>query len=236
METKSEISATELTRLIDGTWPAARIEQKDGWTLRTTPDAGSRVNAATATQPNLVPPLGPPLVMVRAGEDALDAAMASAGYAIKDPTLAMEATLAHLTNAPLAPLRAIPCDAPLAVMEEIWQGEGINAARLAVMDRVAGPKSYVMGRLEDRASGCGFVAITDDCAVLHALYVAGRARRAGLGRDMTLGAARWAAARGARRFLLLVTAENTPARALYTLMGFREVSRYHYRIRHEEPS
>ncbi|MBB5517009.1 ribosomal protein S18 acetylase RimI-like enzyme [Rubricella aquisinus] len=236
MKTKSEISATELTGLIDGTWPSAQMQVRDGWTWRASPGAGNRVNAATATQPGMVPDLTPPLLMIRAGEAALDAAAEAAGYAVKDPTLAMEAPLDALCAAPLPPLRAIPCDAPLAVMEEIWQGEGINAARLAVMARARGPKSYIMGRLEDRAAGCGFVAITDGCAVLHALYVATRARRAGLGRDMTLGAARWAAAHGADRFVLLVTEANAPARALYTRMGFTEISRYHYRIRDKDAS
>lgn len=236
METESKISPNTLTQIVDGTWSAARVWQADGWTWRNATGAGNRVSAATAMVPGDVPAMTPPLIMVREGEDALDRAAKDAGYAIKDPTIAMEAPLDALLAMPLERLRAIPCDAPLAVMEDIWQGEGINAARLAVMARVPGPKSYIMGRMDERAAGAAFVAIVGDIAMIHALYVSSNARRSGLGRDMTLGAAHWAARNGATRFTLLVTEANAPARALYAKMGFTHVSRYHYRIKSKEPS
>ena len=44
------------------------------------------------------------------------------------------------------------------------------------------------------------------------------------------GAAADRADRGARRILLQVETGNTPARALYARLGFRDSHRYHYRV------
>ena len=68
----------------------------------------------------------PPLVMIRPGEDALDACLAARGYLQRDPTL--------LAAAPAAALAATPREnvilgpAPLAVMAEIWDAGGIGPA------------------------------------------------------------------------------------------------------------
>ena len=131
-------------------------------------------------------------------------------------------------------LAAIPCNAPLACMAEIWAADDVGPARLAVMGRASDPRTWLLGRLDDRPTGCAFVAVSGGVAMLNALVVAPQARRRGLAAHMVQGAAAWAAAAGAATFGLAVTQGNAPARALYQSLGMAEAARYHYRIAPEE--
>jgi GNAT superfamily N-acetyltransferase len=170
-----------------------------------------------------------PLFRLVPGQDALDAALAARGYRHRDPT--------HLLTCPLAPLLEIEPPRlscfdiwpPLAVMAEIWQAGGIGPDRIAVMARVAAPRTALLGRLGDRPSGTAYVAIAGTTAMVHALEVRDSARRAGLARRMMGHAARWADRQGATTMAVLVTEANAPALALYASLGMRRAGRYHYR-------
>ena len=65
--------------------------------------------------------------------------------------------------------------------------------------------------------------------MLHVLEILPSARRNGLAAIMMRAAADWAQRQGATGFSVLVTRENTPARALYASLGFEPVGHYHYR-------
>ncbi|WP_394214172.1 GNAT family N-acetyltransferase [Brachybacterium vulturis] len=56
-------------------------------------------------------------------------------------------------------------------------------------------------------------------------------RRRGLGRSLSTTLLALAAVQGARRALLEVEVDNTPARTLYRSLGFRRIGGYHYRVR-----
>ena len=66
--------------------------------------------------------------------------------------------------------------------------------------------------------------------MITAVEVDATCRRQGLGAAITGVLAAAAADRGARRVLLQVETGNTPARALYARLGFRDSHRYHYRV------
>lgn len=248
------IDAQTLTDLIDTSWPAAQVVDRDGWRLRRTEGAGSRVRAATALPPTHLPThppalwpehlpdiakaeaAGARLFMVRAGETALDAALVARGYALHDPVVVLASDTAALSSPPPERLRCIPSVAPLAAARALWQGGGIGAGRLAVMARAPGPKAYLMGRVGDRPSGVAFIAQGPDrrYAMLHALHVDPAARRSGLGSDLMRGAALWARDLGIETLTLVVTEANTTARALYAKLGFTPLTRYHYRAHPDE--
>ena len=173
-----------------------------------------------------------PLFQVRPGEVALDAALEARGYRLHEPSVLYVAPSEALA-APVG-LAAIPCDAPLACMAEIWAAEDVGPARLAVMGRASDPRTWLLGRLDERPMGCAFVAVAGGIAMLSALVVAPEARRHGLAARMVQGAAAWAAAKRAATFGLAVTRANAPARALYARLGMAEAARYHYRIAPEE--
>ncbi|TPE52721.1 GNAT family N-acetyltransferase [Amaricoccus solimangrovi] len=221
---------------LSATWPGL-TERRDGWTLRRATGAGNRVSAATREAPDAGPRAAEaamramgqsPLFMIRPGEDDLDAALAAMGYAVEDPSALLGASAAEL-RAEGVERGVIRCDAPLARMAEIWAEDGIGPARLAVMERVTGPKLYLLARDGDRPCGAAFVAAAGGAAMIHALTIAPFARRKGLGARVTRAAAAWALGAGADTLALAVRDDNAPARALYRGLGFAEVARYHYR-------
>ena len=72
---------------------------------------------------------------------------------------------------------------PLQIAAELWAEGGIGPARLAVMERVQGPKTVILARAQDRAAGVAFVALHDGMAMLHGLegrgYLKSKKERSG---------------------------------------------------------
>lgn len=231
----------DLTEVLEATWPAAAIHRAGPWAVREGRGGGKRVSAATAeapVSPEDLPALEaaqaalgqPPLVMVREKDRALDAMLEKAGYALVDPVIGYAAPVGRLV-AELPPLAAFAHWPPLAIQREIWEAGHIGPERVAVMERVTGPKTSLFARSSDRPSGAGFVAIHQDTAMLHALEVLKAQRRQGAGLAMMRAAANWAETQGATRFSLVVTRANTGARALYASLGLEVVGQYHYRMK-----
>ncbi|NDR55540.1 GNAT family N-acetyltransferase [Aliiruegeria sabulilitoris] len=225
---------------IDATWPARRIIELPGWRVREGAGGGQRVSTASATTraPSIPAMEGAqaalhqvPLVMVRPGDETLDAALESAGYRIKDPVTFYLSEIETLALPP-PPVAAFHVSwPPMRVQEEIWHEGGIGPERLAVMDRVETTKCAILGRNSDRPAGTAFVALDGQIAVLHALEVSPGLRRKGAAVHMMRGAAIWARDFGAKWFCVLVTKANTPANALYSSLGMRPTGGYHYRIK-----
>lgn len=231
----------DLPGVMDATWPAAALHRAGPWLLREGRGGGKRVSAASAEaqwQPSDIAlaeaaqaELGqPPLFVLRAGDEALDAELEARGYRIIDPVIAYAAPVAQLTAVPVPPIRVFPIWPPLAIQTEIWAEGGIGPERLAVMARTA-DRTSLLGRINDRAAGSAFVALHGDTAMLHALHVLPEQQRHGLGAHMTRAAAFWARDRGAVNLSLVVTRENAPARALYASLGMQIVGQYHYRMK-----
>ena len=227
-----------LARVMEATWPPAQVARLGPWTIRDGAGGGKRVSAATAdgawtaddiafAEAAMVAQVGPVLFLIREGEAALDAALASRGYAFVDPVVAYACPAASLPPPPgMTTFAHWP---PLAIARDLWTEGGIGPARLAVMDRVAGPKTAILSRHSDRPAGVAFVAICGDTAMLHALDVTPALRRRGSAHHILQAAALWAQDHGAGALALVVTAANEPARALYASLGMQRVGHYHYR-------
>jgi GNAT superfamily N-acetyltransferase len=221
--------------VLDATWPAAGVVQIDGWTIREGQGGGQRVSAASgsgdiAQAEAAMRALGqPPLFMIRGGDDALDTALAAQRYVRHDPVIIYAAKVATLTNPAPSPMSAFPVWPPLAIAVALWDDAGIDAGRRAVMDRVSGPKTSILGRIADRAAGVAFVACHQGVAMLHALEVVPNLRRQGLAAKIMRIAAIWAQDQGADTFCVAVAAANAPACALYEGLGMDVIGHYHYR-------
>ncbi|MTH66267.1 GNAT family N-acetyltransferase [Paracoccus shanxieyensis] len=221
------------------TWPAA--ERRDHGALRTGRGlgAGGRVSstramssgwsdadidAAEATHRGWDQP---PMFRVTDDDTALQQALAARGYLSQTPTAIMACPLSGLLG-DMPGMVAFDIWPPLAIQREIWSAGNINPARQAVMDHVQGPKTALLGRLDDRAAAAGFVAIQGPVAMIHALEVLSAFRRRGLAGWMMRAAAQWAQQAGASTLALAVSRSNTPAMALYRSLGFAEVGGYGY--------
>lgn len=226
----------------EATWPAAALHPAGAFAVREGRGGGQRVSAATAGGPwtgadidaaeRMQGALGQaPLFMIRPGEEALDAALATRGYRVKDPVDAYECATAALAAEPADPMAGFAIWPPLAIMRDLWEEGGIGAGRIAVMERARDPKTAILGRVSDRASGAAFVAVAGDVAMLHALYILPGLRRQGSAVKIMRTAAHWAQDHGAERFSVLVTQANLAAGALYASLGMAIVGQYHYRSR-----
>jgi len=228
-----------LAEVMEATWPPSAWQSCGPFLVRDGQGGGKRVSAATVEGPwqqdDLVraeAAMGAhALFLIRAGDEVLDDALAARGYRVVDPVIAYAAPVADLIGEGPRRMTTFPHWPPMQIARQIWADAGIGPARLAVMERVEGAKSAILGRANDRASGVAFVACYGTQAMLHALEVVPALRRQGSAQDMLRAAAGWAGAQGAVSLSLVVTEANGPARALYARMGMREVGRYHYRQR-----
>jgi ribosomal protein S18 acetylase RimI-like enzyme len=232
------MKADTLFAVMEATWPAASVAQVGPWLIRDGKGGGKRVSAATALPGWRVQDLAlaeaamralgqEPLFLLR-DEPDLDAALQAQGYRVVDPVVAYAAPVAAMAQAPER-MTTFPHWPPMAIAEQLWAEGGIGAARLAVMQRVLGPKTAILGRAGDRAAGAAFVAVQGGVAMLHGLEVTPALRRQGSAHNILRAAAVWAQNQGAETLTLVVTEANDAARRLYASLGMGVVGQYHYR-------
>lgn len=230
------VDPVRVDRAIAATWPA-RAEYRAGpWVLRDG-DAGGRSRAAylagdyaAGCVDGLLAACAArglrPLVRVRGWEDALDADLVARGWPAAEEVVALTAAADALANPTREVVLGWP---PVARMVEMWAAGGIGPMRLATMARFAGPKVAALGRDDQRAGAVAYVNLWDGIAVLHALHTVPALRRRGLARAILGAAAHWGVEQGAEAVMVVVSADNAPARALYASSGFALAGRYRYR-------
>lgn len=225
--------AAQLYEVLDATWPPASQTRQGTIVVRDGAGGGKRVSSAYVPTETFdsADIEGVNLFQIREGQDELDTKLAERGFEIVDPTLIYTRSLDLSDLYDIPPTTAFEIWPPLQLMRDIWSVGGIDAQRLAVMDRVEGPKTGLFGRINDHAGGAGFVAVHNGVAMLHALEVLSDARGHGLGRYMSQTAMNWGAENGAKLFALAVTDANDVAKKLYTSLGMSLSARYHYRIK-----
>ncbi len=221
------------------TWPAAVETGVGPWTIRAGKEGGQRVSAATLDgdfdvielAENAMRGLGQvPLVMIRDGEEALDAALSERGYVVKDPVNIYVCPIEALTDLPIPKVTAFTIWEPLHIMRDIWAAGGIGPERVAVMERSTCAKTAVLARLRDKPAGTAYVAIHDQVAMVHALEVLQHQRKQGAAGWLMRSAALWAQGAGATHMSVICTQANTGANALYASLGMTQVGQYHYRV------
>lgn len=222
--------------VMDATWPPARSWRHGPFLLRDGAGGGKRVSAASVVDDWSAADLAAaeaamtaPLFLIRPQDGALDRALEARGYAKIDPVVAYAAPVAVVAGDGPKWMTTFPHWPPMEIARSLWAEGGIGPARLAVMERVAGPKTAILGRSNDRAAGAAFVAVVGQVAMLHALEVAPDFRRQGSAHNILCRAASWAQEQGAETLSLVVTEANAPARGLYASHGMSVVGHYHYR-------
>jgi ribosomal protein S18 acetylase RimI-like enzyme len=235
---------------VDATWPAAERAMLGGWVLRRGEGGGRRVSsvwpkaapdraldAAIAEAEARMRIWGQrPIFQLSPADVALDAALAERGWAVEAPCPLLAAPIPDIAAIGAGKRMVIRVRAPLAALDELWAEGGVGPARRAVMARAQTPKETLILREDDRAAAAVFIGVHDGTAIAHAVQVAPRFRRRGLGRAIMAAAALWAEEQGAGALALPVEEDNAPAQALYRGLGMVEIGRYHYRVAPEEAS
>lgn len=231
-----------LAAAFEETWPAAEYADAGGFRVGRGLGAGGRVGSARPAGPWSAADIPAaeaihrgwgqrPIFRVPDGDRALIAALEESGFRHEAPTAIMAAPVALLTDLSPPPVTAFAVWPPLAIQREIWSAGGIGAARQAVMARAPHPKAALLGRMDDRAAGAGFVALHGPVAMVHGIEVVPDFRRRGMAGWLMRQAGFWAAERGAERIGLAVSRANAGARATYDRLGFVEVAGYGYYAR-----
>ncbi|MEL6205355.1 MAG: GNAT family N-acetyltransferase [Pseudomonadota bacterium] len=237
--------SAELFAALEATWPPAAWHDAPGWRVPEGRGGGNRVSAARPVtevpdidaMARIQDQIGQErLVQVRRGHEVLDAALEAAGYTSRDATLGLVAPVDAVAAEPPR-VTAFEVDWPMAeIGREIWAGGGIGPARVAVMDRVQGPKCAFLGRVDDQPAAAAFVACHGPIAMVHALEVLPQHRRKGVARHLMQAMALWALREGASRIGCFVTENNVAARTLYAGLGLGVETAYHYRVQTEPAS
>ena len=232
------IEPSALFDAMDATWPAAEIIERDGWRIRRGAGGGKRVSAATRLSMRADPAAAEeamrawgqrPLFQLTPLHLDLDQDLDDRNYKIVDPVSLYVAPVESLLVEGSEVAKILRGDRRIALVEEIWRKGGISTERFAVMDRATGPKSFILTRLGDRPAAVGFVAVSGDVAMVHAIETLAHQRRKGAARLLMAGAARFAHEAGARFLALAVVDANEPANRLYQALGMVVAARYHYR-------
>ncbi|WP_010138954.1 GNAT family N-acetyltransferase [Oceanicola sp. S124] len=233
----------EFMAVVDATWPPAEIIEAAPFLLRRGGGGGKRVSAASTLRGGITAAeidaaetamraMGQhPLFSIRPGDEELDTELEARGYEVVDPVWVYTMSAPAMAALPKRGEErvSVPAWEPLAMQREIWEAGGIGPARIAVMERVEGAKTSLIGRFDNAPGGTAFVALSGGIAMLHALEVLAEARGKGMGRAMMIDAAKWAVSQGAQEFSVVVTKANAGGNALYRSLGMEQVGQYHYR-------
>ncbi|MDG2406796.1 MAG: GNAT family N-acetyltransferase [Paracoccaceae bacterium] len=236
--------ANPLYDVIEATWPPAAALPYGNWTIREGQGGGKRVSAATENglveSRDLVgaeremQALGQtPLFMLRAGETDLDKLLDQAGYDIIDPVHLFQCPIATLATERPPKVSMFDLWEPLHIQYDIWQAGGIDPPRWAIMERVKGAKTSLLGRCNNRPAATGFVAVHDGIAMVHAIEVLADQRGQKVATWLMRAAAFWAADHGASQIAVLCRKANSAANGLYSSLGMQLSGFYHYRIQKE---
>ncbi|KGJ04856.1 acetyltransferase [Paracoccus halophilus] len=230
----------EFARAFETTWPASEYADAGAFRVGRGLGAGGRVGSARAIRPDWRDAdiaaaearhrdWGQrPMFRLSDSDTDLAAALARQGYLRETPVAIMAADCAALSLREVPGMTVFDLWPPLAIQRDIWAAGGIDAARQAVMARVALPRTALLARIDDRAAGTAFAAADGTVAMVHAIEIVAAFRRRGLAGWLLRKAAQWALGHGATRLGLAVARDNIAARALYDRMGFAERGGYSY--------
>lgn len=217
----------------------------DGWLLRLLPGQAKRARSVNAVYPSTLPLAEKVAYCERlyrhhqlplifritpfSEPPALDAELERLGYPRFDDTAVEVASI--------EPEKLEPAPTEVLSPPEWVQAVGAlrgsppehRASHLQRLQASPLPHRSLAIRHEGRVVATGLTIVEDRRAGLFDIVTDQRVRRQGYGHQLVHGLLRAAWDLGARQAYLQVTVDNTPARALYARLGFRERYQYWYR-------
>lgn len=228
-------------------WPARQQLLYDGWVARLSDGYTKRANSALLLypQPDEIPDALierierlyqsqalPPIFRLLSFTTPSGFAerLESRGYRSADNTLVLVASLEHRFEVDTA-VRDLDVETGIdahARMNDL--SASILPGHRAILERIPGGLSFVGLYDDDALVACGLSVLDGELVGLFDIVTDHAHRRKGHGARLVRGMMAQAAAQGATTGYLQVVASNTPAIALYRMLGFAEAYRYAYRI------
>lgn len=242
----------ELEEAVVEAWPAAERLELDGWLLRASGGPTHRGNSVATLAAGSALDLRtrietveawyherrrPPMLQVGpcAAPEGLDAALAARGYREEGSAIMATAPAQLVAAASLSELHTSLERAPSSAWLSIAAGSSRFAASQEVffgfLARLEGRCRFVTAHVGG-APAATCLCITSAARLgVYAMFALPAFRRRGAARATLHAAAECALSEGQSELYLLVEGENLAARALYAQCGFRDVYRYHYRVK-----
>lgn len=243
----------ELEALAVNAWPAAEVEELDGWRLRFSAGVTRRANSVWPNAAGGRLPLAEKLAHVEqfyaergcgaryqlcpAAQPAdLDGILADRGYT-RDALTAVQVAPLSTVLARTGP-KATALVEIAECLDEAWfstycQSEAVGSpaaeVRRGILQRIAAPAAYALLRLEGQPAALGLGVLERGWLGLFCMATRPEFRRQGLAAAALHALAAWGQDQHATCAYLQVMENNAAARAVYARAGFETVYHYHYR-------
>lgn len=165
---------------------------------------------------------------------ALDRVLGEHGYATFEPTLVQAASLEARPEPDALPDGIALTETDVTTfVDVIGDLRGSPASQRAAhrerLENSSLGKRMIVLRADDRIVCAAQIALEDDLAGVYDVVTAEAARGNGYAKVACTALLAWAARHGARTAYLQVSADNSPALAIYRKLGFATLYTYHYR-------
>lgn len=234
-------------------WPAAEVEELDGWRLRFNVGVTGRANSVWPNAVTGARPLEERLDRVEAAYTShglppkfqicpaacpsdLDAALTERGYG---PEAAATSVSCASVEQVLGRLETADQEVALSEsMSDAWFAGYAGAeafppeqaaVRRGIIERIAVRPAFALAEREGAPASVALGVLDGDWLGVFCVSTLPNYRRQGLARAILRALLQWGAARGAARTYLQVMDENSPARRLYNDAGYVPLHRYYYR-------
>jgi ribosomal protein S18 acetylase RimI-like enzyme len=243
----------QIDTLAANAWPAAEVEDLDGWLLRATDGVSRRANSVWPNRSTGSRTLDDKLHAVEAFYAArnlpayyhtcpaalpadLDDVLTKRGYIVEAPTLVQ---IAHVGDV-LERTRDRRSDAVTLANQfhEDWfktyyatEGDSQKAAsaRLGILERIVARSAFAELQLDGSPAALAMGVLEQGWVGIFAMTTRPEFRRRGAATAVLRALTDWGQAHGATQMYLQVMKENAPARSLYAKIGFETLYSYHYR-------
>ena len=241
----------ELEEAAFAAWPAAEVQDLDGWRLRFTGPGitrrgtsvwpgtargsrslDARIDAALAFYAERGAPARVQLTPVSEPR-GLDAALAARGWE-EESAVSIQTAKAAAIPASTGP--GISAEVSDTLTDDWFEVAGVRSrfgpaqsAYRGFLARIGPRAGFALARIDGHPAAAALGVRTNAWVGIFSMFTVPEYRNKGLGRAVLAALAEWANQQGAPRLYLQVERDNPHALALYANAGFTERYGYHYR-------
>ena len=247
--TGDRASIEELEQLAYASWPAAEVQELDGWRLRYTGGVTRRANSVWSNRSRETLPLPlrinavegyyrereqPALFQLSplSQPAGLDSELSARGYQLDAATslqVADARTAAGVGGSSQLRIEPRLFDEWFEISGRRGRFAGVQDVYRGLLERLGDRAQYALALDGGEPAAVGLLVVDGGWAGIFSMLTLAEHRRRGLARAVVGAMARHALAKGVERLYLQVELDNAASLALYAGCGFAERYRYHYR-------